>query len=192
MAKKKVKGKVKPRPEAGHSKAAVEQRRAIFIDAYIANGENATDAAIRAGYSAKTAYSAGGRMLKSVEVKAAIDRRRAELSKKVGLSVERTLREVARLAYSDIRKLYNEDGTLKLPHEWDDDAAAAVAGIEVDELFEGTGPAREWIGYTKKAKVFDKNAALDKAMKHHGLYEEDNDQLANAVARIFKIPAKQK
>ena len=192
MAKKKVKGKIKPRPEAGHSKAAVEQRRAIFIDAYIANGENATDAAIRAGYSAKTAYSAGGRMLKSVEVKAAIDRRRAELSKKVGLSVERTLREVARLAYSDIRKLYNEDGTLKLPHEWDDDAAAAVAGIEVDELFEGTGPAREWIGYTKKAKVFDKNAALDKAMKHHGLYEEDNDQLANAVARIFKIPAKQK
>lgn len=189
MATKK-KAKVKPRQKAGTSKEATEQRRVLFIDAYIANGENATDAAIKAGFSPKTAYSAGARLLKVVEVAAALEQRRAALREKSGLSVERTLKEVARLAYADIRKLYNEDGTLKLPHELDDDAAAMVSAFEVDELFDGRGDAREMIGYTKKAKLHDKNAALEKAMKFHGLYEKDNEQAGTAVARAFLIPAK--
>lgn len=105
--------------------------------------------------------------------------------------MERTLKEVARVAYSDSRKLYREDGSLKAPHEWDDDTAASVASVESDELFVGSGEERQMIGHTRKAKLFDKNAALEKAMKYHGLYKEDNKQLGEAVARVFKVPAKQ-
>lgn len=188
MATKKGKGKT--RPKAGTSKASAAQRRMLFVDAYIANGENATQAAITAGYSPKTADQQGSRLLKDVKVKTVLEARRAALREKSGLSVERTLREVARLAYADIRKLYNDDGSLRLPKDLDDDAAAVVAGFEADEIFEGKGADRKLIGYARKAKLFDKNAALEKAMKFHGLYEKDNDQLGNAVARAFRIPAK--
>lgn len=190
MAAKK-KGKAKVRPKAGNAKGTADQRMALFLDEYIRNGENGKMAAIVAGYSPKTAEQAASRLLRHVKVKTALAARRESLKEKSGLSVERTLREVARLAYADIRKIYNDDGSLKLPHELDDDAAATVSSFEVDELFDGAGKERTQIGYTKKAKLHDKNAALEKAMKFHGLYERDNDQMASAVARIFSnIPAK--
>jgi phage terminase small subunit len=164
--------KTKPRVKAGTSKTAAQLRRAAFVEAYITNGGNATEAAISAGYSAKTAYSAGGRLLKDVDIAAAITARRGVLIEKFELTTERTLREIARLAYFDPRKMYNADGSLKAIHELDDDTAAGIAGIEVDEIKDG----KVVIGVTRKFKQWDKNAALDKAMKHLGQYEQDNLQ----------------
>lgn len=95
-----------------------------------------------------------------------------EAGKIAGLDVTRTLREIARLAYSDPRRFYNPDGSLKLIHDLDDDTAATIASVEVDVLKED-GKA---VGETVKVKQWDKNAALEKAMKFHGLYERDNAQ----------------
>jgi phage terminase small subunit len=184
MKKRKVKRKA--------GKAALNKRQKAFVEQFIRLG-NATTAAIAAGYSKKGADVAGARLLGNAGVRAEVDRRKVVIEAKMELTTDRTLREVARLSYSDNRKLYNEDGLLKLPHEWDDDSAATVAGVEILEEFDGTGRDRRLIGYTKKLKVWDKNAALEKAMKFHGLYERDNDQAANAVARIvrkFIVPAK--
>lgn len=89
-------------------------------------------------------------------------------SDKVGLTMERTLREVGRVSYFDPRKLFDDKGNLKKPSEWDDDTAAAISHIGRN------GPV-----------PFDKNAALDKAMKHLGLYEKDNSQGAEAMAKLF-------
>lgn len=157
---------------AGNSQAAAAQRRKRFIAAYLQNGNNATEAAKSAGFSAKTAYSAGGRLLKKVDVKEALARAAQAVAEKAGLSVERTLREVARIAYSDPRRFYNPDGSLKEIHELDEDTAATVAQVEIDEI-KADGVV---IGRTKKLKHWDKNAALEKAMKYHGLYEKDNSQ----------------
>jgi phage terminase small subunit len=52
--------------KSGTSKAAAATRRRLFIETYLANGHNATQAAISAGYSAKTAGSQGQRLLKDV------------------------------------------------------------------------------------------------------------------------------
>jgi phage terminase small subunit len=166
----------KKRVKAGTSKVSAARRRELFVEAYVTNGGNATQAAISAGFPVKSASSRGHEYVKDREIFAEIERRRAETladAKEItGLSVERTLREVARLAYFDPRKLYHEDGRLKAIHELDDDTAAAVASVEVDEIgVEGTV-----IGHTKKIKHWDKNAALEKAMKHLGQYEADNDQ----------------
>ena len=49
--------------------------------------KNATQAAIRAGYSAKTAHSAGPRLLENVEVRAAIERTFASSAQRVELTV---------------------------------------------------------------------------------------------------------
>jgi phage terminase small subunit len=111
-------------------------------------------------------------MSKDPQIMSMIDQRQRDLEQKVGLSVEKTLQEVARLAYSDPRKYFREDGTFKGLGELDDNAAAAIASIETDEI-KADGKN---IGLTRKFKMWDKNSALEKAMKFHGLFERDNEQ----------------
>jgi phage terminase small subunit len=112
-----------------------------------------------AGFSPKTAKQKGSRLLSRVDLRAALEARRAVLLEKVGLSVERTLREIARVAYFDPRRLFDAEGRLKAVTELDDDTAAALSSLEVEE-----GDVT-----TRKVKFFDKNAALEKAIKHLGL-----------------------
>lgn len=151
-----------------------------FIAEYLVD-LNGTQAAIRAGYSPKSAEDQAKQNLRHPAVAAAIAKRMEKRANKLELTADNVLREIARVALSDTRKLYREDGTLKRPDEWDDDSAAAVAGVEITEEFEGRGESREMIGYTKKLKLWDKNAALDKAAKHLGLYERDNAQIMRPV-----------
>lgn len=169
-------------------------RKKLFVEAFLTNGENAGEAAQAAGYSAKTAYSAGPRLLKDVEIQNAIKVRRVALIEKFELTTERTLREIARLAYSDPRKFYNSDGTLKQVHDLDDDTAATIASVELDEI-KADGVV---IGITRKVKQWDKNAALEKAMKHLGEYEADNrqrnpihDMSEDALQRLIERKAKE-
>lgn len=70
------------------------------------------------------------------------------------------------LAESDLRKLFNEDGSMKAVHEWPENAAQWVSAVEVDELFEGTGKERQQVGFTKKVKLWDKMKALESLAKH--------------------------
>jgi len=159
----------------GRNKIATQIRNREFALAYLSNGFQATNAAIACGLSAKTATSAGCRMLARPAVQKCIAEEAEKAARLSGLTVERTLREVARIAYSDPRKLYDADGNLIPVHLLDDDTAATVASVEVDETKTGRNEA-EVVSYTKKTKQWDKNAALDKAMKYHGLYEADNSQ----------------
>lgn len=183
-AKKFVLKKGKKAPvKAGTSKQAAADRKNLFIEAYCANGGNATQAAITAGYSAKTADQQGSRLLKDVKVSAEIAERAQSVARIVGLTTERTLQEVARLAYSDVRKLFKADGTLKPIHELTDDEAAAVASVEIDDITIG----QVKVGSTTKIKHWDKNSALEKAMKHHGLYEKDNEQQPAALLLLAQI-----
>lgn len=178
---------VKRRAKAGTSKRAAAERRRAFIEAYIQNGRNATDAAITAGFSPRSAYSRGLELVKDREVSAAIDEVLAEREAQSGLTTVNVLREVKRLAMFDSRKLYRDDGTVKRPDEWDDDTAAAVGGFEVEEEYSGTGEDRTLSGYTKKLKIWDKNSALEKAMKHLGLFEKDNAQIRDSLVLNVEV-----
>ena len=92
----------------------------------------------------------------SIKVSAEIAERAQSVARIVGLTTERTLQEVARLAYSDVRKLFKADGTLKPIHELTDDEAAAVASVEIDDITIG----QVKVGSTTKIKHWDKNSAL--------------------------------
>lgn len=76
---------------------AVTPRQQRFIDAYLVD-PNATQAAIRAGYSAKTAKQIGSRLLTNVDVKAAIDAVRARVATKAGLTLQSHLDRLNELA----------------------------------------------------------------------------------------------
>lgn len=175
-APKKSKTKAKPKPKASNTQEVAEHRRKRFVEAYLANGGNASKAAVAAGFSEKTAGAAGSRLLKHVEVLTTIQQRRAVVIEKMELTTERTLREIARVAYFDPRKLFHANGAPKSLMELDDDTAAAIAGLDVLEEFDGTGQDRVLIGHIKKYKIADKNSALEKAMKHLGEYEKDHKQ----------------
>lgn len=172
------------RVKAGQCKDAVATRRAAFVRAYLSNGLNKTQAAITAGYAPKSADVAGRRLYGNATVKRLIAQATEKAADIAGLSVERTLQEVARLAYSDPRRLYRPDGQLRPVHELDADTAATVASVEVDEIKAGDAGV---IGHTVKIKHWDKNAALEKAMKYHALYREDNAQRTPAVIVVTGI-----
>jgi len=174
MATKKVKAKGRVKP--GSSQDNADSRRKAFIEAYLTNGGNASQAAVAAGFSEKTAGAAGSRLLKHVDVSTAIQQRRAQLAQKYELTTESVTRSLAQAVHFDPRKMFREDGSLKPIHELDDDTAAALAGFEVTEE-KGSGDDRgKVIGFTKKVKWLDKNTAREQAMKHLGLYLEDNKQ----------------
>lgn len=160
----------------------LSERHKKFVAAYLVS-LNATKAAIAAGYSENGASVAGTRLLANARVQEAIERKGSDSLEKHGLTPDRTLRELARLAYFDPRKMFNSDGSCKQITELDDDSAAAVAGLEVAELFEGSGEQKHAYGLLKKYKIASKTAALDLAMKYHKLIGSDAPT-ANPVVQI--------
>lgn len=140
-------------------------KQRIFIAEYMID-LNATQAAIRAGYSEDTAGSIGQENLKKPAILEAIEKRMEERAKRTEVTSDRIVNETAKLAFFNAKNLFNEDGTPKGIHEIDDDTAAAISGIEVVTV----GNAEYGLGQITKYKVSDKNSALDKLYKHNGLY----------------------
>lgn len=162
-------------------------RNAAFVASYL-KCRNATQAAIAAGYSEGTARQQGSRLLTNAVIRAEIDAHQAEVLEQVkvdtGISLERTLAEIARIAFFDPRRMFNEKGEPRSITELDDETAAVVAGLDVLEEWEGSGDDRRLVGYVKKWKLSDKKGALDMLMKHLGGYKVDNEQAGAAVGRF--------
>lgn len=165
-----------PRAKAGTSAQAAAERKSNFIEAYIANGGNGTQAAITAGYSEKTARSQAARLLADDNISSELRKRQTILGVKYKLDTESVLQQLANLVYADPRKVFGTNGCLLPVSEWPDEVAAMVSSIEVDALYDGSGKDRKQIGVTQKVKFWDKNSAIEKAMKHLGQFEKDNKQ----------------
>lgn len=171
MPKKKVE---RVRPGANHD--GIAAREHAFIEAYLSNGNNATQAAKTAGYSEKSAHVYGCNLLKKANVAKIISERQSELASKYKLTTEDVLAELAKIVRADLRNLFDENGALLPPGQWPDEVAGSVASVEVFEEFAGRGEDRESVGFTKKLKLWDKNSALEKAMKMLGMFQKDNEQ----------------
>ncbi len=166
-------------------------RQAAFVNEYLID-LNATQAAIRAGYSKKTAGQIGERLLRNVEIQRALSLRMKKREERTEITQDRVLKEFARLAFFDPRKLFNGDGSPKPICELDDDTAAALAGLDIMEEFAGTGEDRVFIGYTKKYKIADKKGALDSVARHLGMFNDKLEltgsiELASRLARAKKV-----
>lgn len=144
---------------------ALNQKQNTFVAEYLVD-LNATQAAIRAGYSEKTAYSIGQRLLKHVEIQNAIQKAMKEREERTEITQDRVLKEYARIAFFDPRKLFDDRGFPLEISEIDDDTAAALAGLEVVEGKEGEKDC-----YIIKYKITNKLGALDSLAKHLGLFD---------------------
>ena len=145
-------------------------RRARFAREYAKN-LNATQAAIRAGYAPKSAKVTGSRLLSDANVSAQV----AEIFKRVGeeeaITVERTKKAIARIAYGDIRQLFDEHDNLRPIRELSEDEAAMLAGVESFEEYQGRGEEREAVGLVRKVKIRDTIRALEQTMSILGMHK---------------------
>lgn len=167
---------------ANFSKVALTDKQQRFVEEYMVD-LNATQAAIRAGYSQNTAHSIGAENLIKPEIQEAIQKRKQELSDQTGITAERVLKEYAKIAFSDIRELYTPDNNLYDIRQLDDETAGAVMSVEVDVMNVQGMP----IGETKKVKLYDKLRALEALGKHIGLFEKDNKQKQAEVQNIINL-----
>lgn len=154
-----------------------KQRR--FVDEYIKD-LNASQAAIRAGYSAISARNISSSLMTKANIQQEIAERMGKRSERTAITADRVLQELARLAFLDVRKAYTPDGALKPIHELDDDTAAAIAGMDIIE-FGGD----EQSGVVKKIKLSDKKGALELLMRHLGMNTNPvNSDLDSELKRI--------
>ncbi|SEG75984.1 phage terminase small subunit [Sphingobacterium lactis] len=161
---------------------ALTDKQQRFVEEYMVD-LNATQAAIRAGYSQNTAHSIGAENLIKPEIQEAIQKRKQELSDQTGITAERVLKEYAKIAFSDIRELYTPDNNLYDIRQLDDETAGAVMSVEVDVMSVQGMP----VGETKKVKLYNKLTALEALGKHIGLFEKDNKQKQAEVQNIINL-----
>ena len=163
--------KVAPQPVPVVS-PILEPRQERFVQEYLID-LNGTQAYMRAepGTTEKSARTLASRMLAKVNVQKRIAAERSKTAAKLELTRERALAEYAKLAFFDMRQAYHESGALKLPHELDEDTAAAIAGYETVEMDGGGKDAPPL--QVRKVKWADKRAALDSIMKAQGWNKSD-------------------
>lgn len=147
---------------AKSNKDKLNDRQQRFVAEYLVD-LNATQAAIRVGYSPKTAQAQSSRLLTNVMVSEAIRKRREELAEKTDLSQETVVRDLAELANKCLGRI-KVKRTVTLRDQPD------AEPIEVEEtIFDPAGA----------------NSALDKLAKHFGAYEQDNKQRSDPLADLL-------
>ena len=140
----------------------------LFADEYLVD-LNGQQAAIRAGYSPKTAGSQASRLLKSVKVRAYIDMKMAEISKRTGTSTERVLRELGRIAFVNPLDVIDMTSAEILDTASRDDTAV-IASVKVKKI-----PTEDGMGIEREIRMVDKIKALELLGKYHRMFTDQID-----------------
>jgi phage terminase small subunit len=166
----------------GQKRREMSDRQRRFVEEYLVC-RNAVRAAIAAGYKPGGSIKNSYRILRYPKVAAAIAEHDRALTAKLEITAERVLRETSRLAFSDHRKLYNADGSLKPLHELDDDTAAALVAVE---SVTRVGRGAEGASQLHKVKLGDKQAALMMLGRYLQIFGEKpkTDDTAGLAERI--------
>lgn len=183
-AKKPAKKATVKKAKAGTSKASAADRKKAFIEAYIANGGNATAAAVTAGFAARSAHNAGARMVKDGEVSAEISKRAKAVANKYELTTELAARSIVQELRFDPANLYDAEGQLKPITELDEDTRMALSSIEFEQHGNTDAPV-----YVRKVKWASRATAREQLMKHLGMFERDNLQKPAAIIMMEQITA---
>lgn len=132
---------------------------------------NATQAAIRAGYSKDTARSTGSENLSKPDIVDYIASLQESRSERTKITADMVLQELAKIGFSDIKNYYSEDKEPIDITQLENKLTAAVAQIKVTETSGDWGTK-----VTKEFKLHDKISALEKIARHIGFFEQDNKQ----------------
>ena len=127
---------------------------------------NATQAAIRAGYSPDSAASIGSENMQKPDIRARIDKAMAERSKRTGVNADRVIRELARVAFINANDVIDIDSATLKSNASEDDTAA-IASVKVKTI-----PTTDGVGMEREIKLADKLKALELLGKHFGVFTD--------------------
>jgi phage terminase small subunit len=143
------------------------QKQKLFVQEYLVD-LNATQAAIRAGYSEATAYSQGQRLLKNVEIANMIDEAMKERETRTQVTADMVIAELAKIGFHNVQDFVNGGNSILELKHLDANKTAAVSAVKTTLKADGD--------LVSEVKFHDKVAALEKLGKHLGIFERDNKQ----------------
>lgn len=143
-------------------------KQEAFVREYLID-LNATQAAIRAGYSEATANEQGARLLANVSIAAAIKDALADRATRTQINADYVLNRLVEIDQMDVLDIMDDAMNLKPVHQWPKVWRQYLSGFDVAEMFEGRGDDREMTGILKKIKWPDKVKNLELLGKHVGV-----------------------
>jgi phage terminase small subunit len=171
---------------AGHmATRPLTPKQQRFVDEYLID-LNATQAAIRAGYSERAASVSASRLLANAKVSEAIRSKKKSRSKRTQVDTDRVVRELSRIAFLDPGDVLDFSGDaprLKAPNQIPAHARRAISKIKVKRYFEGSGDDAREVEMVEFG-FWDKNSALEKLGKHLGIFV-DRHQIEEAVRVVI-------
>lgn len=150
-----------------------------FCHEYVKNGGNASDA-YRSAYDTKNMKSAtvnrkAAELMSDGKITARIEELQKAAQKRTEITIDRVLKEIAAIAFVDAYEIWDDEGNMKPISQIPESARRAIVGLEKKVV------VGQSVEETLKAKLADKNAALEKLMKHLGGYERDNKQKQSEI-----------
>ncbi|MBN58740.1 terminase small subunit [Thalassolituus sp. UBA3500] len=140
-------------------------QQAEFVRQYLID-MNGTQAAIRAGYSEKTARSQAERLKKIPKIATAIAQAVDERAERIKVDADYVLQRLLEIDQMDVIDILKEDGSFKHISDWPKVWRQYIQGMDLSELWEGRGDEREMVGFLKKIKWPDKVKNLELIGKH--------------------------
>ena len=151
---------------------AISLKRKRFYKEFLIDG-NGTQAALRAGYAANSAHVQASQMLADPEGQEYLNELMTSLDHLLELAAADVINEIGKVATSDVRGVFNDDGSIKAPHELDDATAACIASVKIEE--------HPLNGTKYEYKFHPKMSALENLTKQHNLYEANNKTGAGEI-----------
>ncbi|EOZ5126539.1 TPA: terminase small subunit [Pseudomonas aeruginosa] len=146
---------------------ALTKKQRLFVEEYLVD-LNATQAAIRAGYSTRRAAEIGYQLLQRPEVAQAIQAAMAERSKRTEVEADYVIRRLREIDEMDVLDILEDDGSFRSIRDWPKAWRQFLSGIEIAELFEGRSDDRRIAGVLRKVKWPDKLRNLELLSRHVG------------------------
>lgn len=169
----------------------LNEKQKRFCDEYVID-LNATQSAIRAGYSEKTAGSIGNNLLKKVEIQNEINAINNERSAKTGITAERVLSELGKIAFSDLKEYlsFDENGVKFKDSEEVDGTLVSEVSSQETVTRRGSGDSKEeTVRVNLKMKLHDKMKALELLGKHLNIFndkENESKDIQNISVSIIR------
>ncbi|AZD93032.1 MULTISPECIES: terminase small subunit [Pseudomonas] len=174
---------------------ALTAKQQRFVDEYLID-LNATQAAIRAGFSAKTARQAGNRLLTNVDIQQAIQAGMEARSGRVAITQDMVLRELAKIGFSDIRKVVRWGETMVRMADAEDEGAEGMvpyhglALIDSTDVDDDTAAAIAEVSQGRdglKVKLHDKKGALVDIGRHLGMFSAPGHAELDAELKRLEV-----
>lgn len=168
------------------TKRELNKRQAQFVQEYMID-LNATQAAIRAGYSKRTAYSQGQRLLKHVEVQRRLQIEKSKRAERVQVDQEYVLRRLVEIDQMDALDILDDDGSIKPIKDWPKTWRQFLSGFDVTQM----SSADDVETVVRRIRWPDKIKNLELLGRHLGMFTDRvevdaSDDLVGAILNARK------